>query len=330
MHMQDNVSLKDWIASSQSSFWRWPSLISLASVIVLGINMMVEGNDNLHIGPLSIQYFDALCIFTCLMVSSYPIWYIVTARRARKQPRAGNAAQLARFVGLLVIAIVLAPTFSIEYRNYVKSGDDWRDETTTWIKRSIIASVQQPQMVLDEIDWLQSNYSASYIPAGVYCPLRSTRLMPLTGVVHQTYEANALAGREAPPAAVLAATIARCNREGPVMRAAGHTKEAALLRGNVDRFFMLNALEHRPYSYSTNTSVVLEDGDIPPNIMRKMEAQLVKSRESSSEGRDWYGYLDDTDYDTSSGQIRRFKPLLIAVALGRKVDEARLRKYMDN
>jgi hypothetical protein len=223
------------------------------------------------------------------------------------------------------LAVLAAPSFEIKYRDFDSTSDtDRRDNTLTWIKRSAVESLRLPYLKLDELTWLQSNSSAAYIPAQVYCPRRSTRLYPFFGAVRDTDDADALVagiGEDKPPASALANTIARCRRDGPAMRAAGYTKEAALLQGDVDRFFTLNRLENSPRTsvISSNTSIVLEDAEIPAPIMAKAEAVLA------ARGNDIYGYLDDSNYDTQPGQVRRLKALVLAEALRRSKDIVRLK-----
>jgi len=52
------------------------------------------------------------------------------------------------------------------------------------------------------------------------------------------------------------------------------------------------------------------------------EAKLVQLAKNG----DLSGYLDGVGFDATKGRVRRLKPLLLAVALDRKDDAARLRK----
>lgn len=276
----------------------------------------------MSIGSIHLRLFDALCIFACVMIATVPIWYYITSRLANCKPKPSVAKQITICLGLLILALLVSPRFEIEYREYdTWSANDRHDFTTTLAKRSIVETLQRPRLVLDELAWLQSNYSSAYIPAQVFCPRRSTRLYPFWGIERSDYLANALAPGvgeptdSMPPTAALENGIARCNREGPKMIEAGHTKESALLQGDIERFFAMNALEA-----SSSESIVLDDAKIPAPIMAKIESILEERKDDLSL------YLEDSDFDTSIGQVRRLRPLVLAEALGRSKDIARLRK----
>lgn len=321
MATNGEITNDDWRAASKRSFFRWPGTVGIAGTAVCLLNLVISGNKGLTIGSIELRLFDALWMFSCLLVASLPIWYYVTSRLARGEPKPAISKQFFVSIGLLVLALLITPRFEIEYRDY----DSWsesnrRDFTTTVTKRSIIETFQMPLLKLDELTWLQSNYSAAYIPAQIFCPRRSTRLYPFFGISRSDYLANALApsvGEDVaskPPAAALASGIARCNKEGPAMLAAGNTKESALLRGDIDRFFFLNSFEN-----PSNKSIVLEDSKIPAPIMAKIELALKAQTE------DHIYFLEDSNFDPASGQVRRLTPLVLAEAMGRTNDYLRLR-----
>ena len=321
MTTDSKTQLLEWRTAAQRSFLRWPAGIALAVVIVTAANLSWSGDTGLSIGPIRLHLSDALCIFSCMLVATWPIWYVVTSRAVRSLPGPTVWRQLSACAGLFVLALLAAPRFTVDYRDYDSWSDtDRRDFTTTWVKRSLLETMQEPRFRLDELAWMQSNFSASYIPAQVYCPRRSTRFVPFFGVVRDDYVANALAsgigdepGRQ-PPAAALSNAIARCKREGPQMLAAGDTKEAALMKGDVDRFFSLAMRESPP-----DGSVVLEDAMIPKPIMDRIEAVL-------KDDANRFDALENANASDFPGQVRRLRPLAVALALGRSDDAERLRK----
>lgn len=304
--------------ASNASVLRWPAVFSLAVVLVAALNLVFSGNDDLSIGPIRLMLSDLLFLFGVLLAATLPVWIIAARRVWHGQQRPGVARQLGWCAGLLVAALILAPELRIEHRRYDTWSDtERRDDTTTWIKRSLVGTMQTPFLKLDELTWLQSNYSAAYIPAGAFCPLFSTRLVPLFGVVRSTYDANALAGGDEPvPPAVLSNTMARCQREGQAMLARGLTKESALMRGDVERFFALNAIESRRYSTASANQIVLEDAAIPKHLLAKMQATLAAAQDPSA-------YVEDVGYLDEPGRVRRWHPLVLAVALDRAADVAR-------
>lgn len=314
-----------WRAALDSSAYRWPAMISLAAVIVILLNLVFDRNSGLSIGPIHLRLSDALFLFTCLLAATLPVWIHVARRTVHGKARPGVAKQLGASCAWLAAALLLTPHFSVEHRLYDTWSDTNRkDVTTTWVKRSIVESIAAPFVKLDELTWLQSNFSAAYIPARVFCPFRTTRLAPLVGVVRFNYEANALAGGDAqPPAAVLATTIARCERDGAAMLARGLTKESALAKGDIDRFFAIHDQELQARTTSANSEIVLEDSALPKDLLAKIEATLA-----APAAQDAMNYLDDLNYADEPGRVRRLQPLVVAVALNRTGDIARLRAAM--
>jgi hypothetical protein len=327
MNTKSEESVQDWVAASKQSLFRWPALTSLAGTVVFGLNVLFGRSDtDLNIGPVGLRMTDAFWIFACILIATFPVWYYSTSHYSRHRASPPRARQIAACLGLVLAALLLTPSFGLRYRDYNTWSDTYRrDNTTTWIKRSAAETWRMPGLKLDQLAWLQSNYSVDYIPAQVYCPRRSARLFPFFGVVNDMYDANALApgigeNGKPPPAAALANTIARCNREGPAMRSGGYTKEGALAKGDVDGFFALNALETEADTGigSMSSSVVLEDAEIPAPILAKLEAVLADQPDSVLEN------LDDPNYK-DFGQARRFTSLAIARATGRAADAARLK-----
>jgi hypothetical protein len=341
MMKNPDITKEAWLAASKDSWFRWPSIFSFAASLTIGMNLLVDGDNHLHIGGVGFTLSAAFALFMSALLATLPVWYYVTSRKAFSRPVPALLKQFAVCIGVFILAILVAPRFVVEYRVFEPYHEtDRRDDTTRWIKRSIVDTFNTPVLKVDELTWLQSNFSAGYIPAKVFCPYRSTRLFPFLGVMWITYDANSLASREPPPAVALANTIARCNRDGEAMRSGGNTKEQALAKGDVDRFFALNALESDPDYPQTNTAIVLEDAEIPPSLLKKMEAVLaMQVPDEPREGEDAASfaartmsvdplasdYLVDTDYATQPGQVRRFKALALATALGRIHDIARLK-----
>lgn len=93
------------------------------------------------------------------------------------------------------------------------------------------------------------------------------------------------------------------------MLAAGLTAEAALKAGDVDTFFA-RALLARP----ANKAILLEDRDIPPALLAKVESFLAEHPLK-------LGYQDDA----RKGEARRLRPAVIAAALGRSREEGLLK-----
>lgn len=313
--------------SLKHSLWRVPGMVMMAITVVSGFNLALRGNSGWSIGPLRSDLFSAFCFFGCLSFAMGPVWYASARRLVRHGGGMAPVRQLLTFLGLLLVALLVSPRFGLQVHDYdTWSESDRRDITLTWMKRSLIETLVAPQVKVDELTWLQSNYSVAYIPAQVYCPRRSTRLYPLFGTVRDDYLANALASgleKKDPPAAAVANGIARCQREGPAMRVAGFTKEGALMQGDVDRFLHLNALEETP-----DKGLILEDAEIPPDVMAKIEATLKLN------GAPLQDYLDEATYfrveyfhgQLEDGQVRRLRPLVVAAALGRLDEARRLRR----
>lgn len=304
------------------------------------MNLLSSGDNHLQIGGIGLTLSGALVISVSAFLATFPLWYYITSRKAHSRSVPRPVKQLLIGIGVFSLAILAAPRFVVEYRVHEGHDEtDLRDDTTRWIKRSIGETFETPVLKVDQLAWLQSNFSAGYIPAQVFCPYRSTRLSPFFGVVRVTRDGNALASGQ-PSAAVLANTIARCKRDGQAMRSGGYTKEEALAKGDVDRFFALNALEGDLDYSAMNTAIVLEDAEIPPALLRKMEAVLAAPvPDQSRDGEDAASqaarlmsrdplasdYLVDADYATQPGQVRRLKALALAEALGRTRDIARLK-----
>lgn len=315
----NSPDMEQWIAASKTSWLRWPAIIGLAGAIVPALHFVIEGNRGLTIGPFRLYLFDAACIFGCLALATFPVWYVVTGRIVSHKRHPPLIMQAGACLFLLLAALAIAPHFQIQYREYSRMNDI----TTTWMKRSIAETIREPFYRQDELGWLQSNFSASYIPASVFCPRFSTRLYPLFGVVRDDDLGNALASGAAlssekekrPDADSLSQGIARCREQGPAMLAAGLTKESALIAGDLDRFFALSVREQ-----AREKSIILEDGSIPAPIMSRVEAYLATYEEDAFE------LLSDSSYKDSPGQVRRLRPLAIAVALDRQDDMARLKR----
>lgn len=93
------------------------------------------------------------------------------------------------------------------------------------------------------------------------------------------------------------------------MRSAGLTNESALLGADIERFFALAAPERSP-----TKSVVLEDSEAPAPIIAKMNAVLASTPVDLQQQNH---YLDGGNYATFPGKVRRVRPMVLAVSLGR-------------
>jgi hypothetical protein len=315
MNKNTEFSLSDWRTASKRSWLRWPAGFSLAACLVLIANLSLRGNNGLRFGPISLDFRDALCMASCIIFSTLPVWYFVTDRSIRNEtiPLKIQASTSAL---LLVIAALASPQFKIEYRNYdIHSDTERRDITITWIKRSIMATIQAPRWNLDELAWLQHDAGEDYIPAEVFCPRRSTRLWPMFGTIRDENVANSLySDGLKPPSSALETAIARCRTEGEAMLLAGHTKESALRQGDIEGFFERNAQE----IYATH-SIMLSESKFPKAIRERVETFLAQHPQ------DGFFYIDNFNDVGVPGTHRRFRTLVVAAALQRPTEVERLR-----
>ena len=304
-----------WRAASKRSLLRWPAILGFAGLIVAAVNRSI----------------DLACIFGCLFVATFPVWCFVTGRIFRGQPQPSVARQTLACLALLIVALVLSPTFSVDHR--VLDAND--DTTITWTKRSLLDTIRQPFYSQDELVWGQSNYDVRYVPSTVFCPKYSTRRYPLFAVERDSDLLSVLArsvddwnsANSAPPPDILQRFLSRCATEGKAMFDAGLTKESALAQGNIDLFFARAEKEHSDAS----GQVVLEDAQIPPDIMRKVETLFANDPDHG------FHYVDFNlpgeepvargAKPTVPGQpdaVRRLRTSAIAAALGRSEELARL------
>jgi hypothetical protein len=309
--------LLTWRAASRRTLLRWPGWIGLAALIVGAFNRML---------PMA-------CLGGCVFLATMPIWYATTRRIVQGRPRPASAAQALAWLGCFLIALVLSPTFELSHQRF----DATHDTNTIWIKRSILDSIRQPRYSLDELAWGQSVYDVRFVPASVFCPQYSTRLYPLFGIERETDWLNMLARSvddwqapdAAPPKEILQRFLDHCKAGGEAMLKAGLTKEAALMRGDVDLFFARAEQEHAGSAYG---EVVLEDAQIPPDIMKKVETLIANDPGSGFQyvtfnmpGVDLSELGTKTTVPGSPGVVRRLSPVAIAAALGREQDVERLR-----
>lgn len=330
------ADLLAWRAASKRSSPRWPALIGVCGTIVTLANLVLSGNHTLEIGWLELDLFAAACIFGCLAFATFPVWYADTGRLLRNQPRLSAKKKWLVCTGLFLGALVVSPTFSVAIARF----DLMHESRTTWTKRSLLESFKRPFYSLDELTWAQGRDDIRYVPSRVLCPSDSVRIYPLLGVdrdddwpgVIKNTMTDYLSGgtAAAPDPDVLKFALSRCETEGPPMLKAGYTKESALMNGNVDLFFTRLAQEHE-HSGAWH-DVVLEDAQIPPDIMRKVEALLAADPDHVS---------DYTDFNLSDAApvargskpavagepdvVRRLTPLAIAAALGRTKEVERIK-----
>ncbi len=234
-------------------------------------------------------------------------------------------------LALLIVALLLSPTFRVSHQVF----DANHDTTVTLVKRSLLDTIRQPFYSQDELVWGQSNYDVRYVPSTVFCPKYSTRRYPLFAVERNDDLLNVLArsvddwtsADAAPPPDVLQSFLSRCATEGTAMLDAGLTKESALMQGNVDLFFARAEQEHTDAS----GDVVLEDAQLPRDIMKKVETFLANDPDHG------FHYVDfnlDGIEPVSRGEkpaapgqpdaVRRLRTSAIAAALKRSEDLARL------
>ena len=328
------ADLLTWRAASKRSSPRWPALIGVSGTIVMLANLALSGNRTLDFGSVELDLFAAACIFGCLAFATLPVAYNDTGRLLRGQPRLSAGKKWLICIGLFLCALVLSPTFSVEILRY----DLMHQGRTTWTKRSLWESFKHPFYRQDELTWAQGRDDIRYVPSRVFCPAYSSRLYPLLGVdrgdnwpsVITNVLTDINGGAVAPNPDVLKFALSQCETEGPAMLKAGYTKESALMSGNVDLFFTRLAQEHE--NTGKWNPVVLEDAQIPPGIMRKVEALLAADPDHVS---------DYTDFNLSDAApvargskpavagepdvVRRLTPLAIAAALGRTKDVERIK-----
>jgi hypothetical protein len=316
--MQSESRPLTWRAASKHSLLRWPTIVSFAGLIVAAINRLP----------------NLACIFGCLLFATLPVWYFVTNRVFHGQPKPTATRQMLVCLALLVLALLLSPTFSVTHRFL----DAEHDVTVTWTKRSLFDTIREPFYSQDELVWGQSNYDVRYVPSTVFCPEFSTRSYPLFTVERDENLRSVLVRSVGdgtrmdapPPPDTLQRFLSRCATEGQAMLNSSLTKESALMQGNVDLFFSRAEQEHS----DANGEVVLEDAQIPPHIMKKVETFLANDPDRGF----WYVNFNLPDVEpvargakpTAPGQlqpdvVRRLKTIAIAAALGRNEELARLK-----
>ena len=329
------ADLLTWRAASKRSSPRWPALIGVSGTIVMLANLALSGNRTLDFGSVELDLFAAACIFGCLAFATLPVAYNDTGRLLRGQPRLSAGKKWLICIGLFLCALVVSPTFSVAIARF----DLMHQSRITWTKRSLLESFKRPFYSRDELTWAQRYNDVRYVPSRVVCPNYSVRLYPLFGVdrddnwpgVITNTMTDLNGGTAAPDPDVLKFALSLCEKEGLPMLNAGYTKEAALMSGNVDLFFTRLAEEHDHDGGAWN-EVVLEDAQVPPDIMRKVEALLAADRDHVS---------DYTDFNLSDAApvargakpavagepdvVRRLKPLAIAAALGRTKEAERIK-----
>jgi hypothetical protein len=312
--MQSDSKPLTWRAASKRSLLRLPSIVSFGGLIVAAINKLP----------------NLACIFGCLLFATLPVGYFVTNRIFHGQPKPTVTRQMLACLALLVVALLLSPTFSVAHRFL----DAEHDVTVTWTKRSLFDTIRQPFYSQDELVWGQTNYDLGYVPSTVFCPKYSTRRYPLFTVerdedflsVLTRWDGSSM--EEPPPPDALQRVLSRCVTGGQAMLNSGLTKESALMQGNVDLFFARAEQEHS----GAEGEVVLEDAQIPPYIMKKVETFLAKDPDRGF----WYVNFSLPGAEpvargvkpTAPGQpdvVRRLKTIAIAAALGRNEELARLK-----
>ncbi|MFJ1302777.1 hypothetical protein ACILG0_22680 [Pseudomonadota bacterium AL_CKDN230030165-1A_HGKHYDSX7] len=296
----------DWRAASRKSWWRWPALFGVAALIVGAFN-----------GITSVT-----CLGGILAFATFPVWYYVTGRVVRGQPRPALAKQWLACVALLLVGTALSPSFQVVWFK------TWGAPTvsTSLTKRSLLESVQQPFYGLDELAWGQTSASVDVVPSTLLCPRYSLRRYPLLTVEQRLFPMDPLASRRnrtggEAPAELVASTLARCEADSQAMIAGGLTKEAALMQGNLDLFFE-RALNERGNNMSP---VMLEDADIPAEILAKVEAFLDEDpgrvfwhTSYNLSGQNPVKRADKSEAPGTPDVVRRLRTVAFAAAYGRQ------------
>ena len=295
-----------WRAASRKSWWRWPAIVGVAALIVGAFN-----------GITSVT-----CLGGILAFATFPVWYYVTGRVARGQPRPALAKQWLASVVLLVAGTALSPSFEVVWFK------TWGDPTvsTSLTKRSLLDSLQQPFYGLDELAWGQNSASVDIVPSTLLCPRYSLRRYPLLTIEQRFFPMNPMASSRyssgaKPPAELVASTFARCEADSQAMIAGGLTKEAALAQGNLDLFFE-RALNERGNDMSP---VMLEDADIPAEILAKVEAFLDEDpgrvfwhTSYNLSGQDPVKRADKPEAPGTPDVVRRLRTIVFAEVYGRQ------------
>lgn len=321
------ADLLTWRAASKRSSPRWPALIGAAGTVVMLLNLALRGNHELEFGSLELDTLAAACLFGSLAFATFPVWYFDTDHLIRGRPRLSWMKMWLVCAGLFLVALVLSPTFSIAFSKF----DEMQHSTTTWVKRSLLESLERPFYGHDELVWAATGSDTRHMPPRMFCPSYSVRLYPLFGLQRGDNWPGVLEdsmsdvnGQPVPPDhAVLRAVQSRCEREGSAMLNAGYTKESALMRGDVGLFFSRLASEEG----LARRQVVLDETQIPPNIMKKVEALLAAQPDDEGRYVDSVGDRRAASESTppianGAGITRRLKPIAIAAALGRTKDIA--------
>jgi hypothetical protein len=145
-------ALIEWREASKLSWLRWPAMVGVAGTLVTALNIAISGNNNLTIGSISFQLPDALCIFGCILLTTFPVWYYVTNRIQRGESPLSLGRQLAACLVLLMFSLLIFPTFQVARRQINASNDI----TTTWIKPSLLETLAMPWYRHDELTKTQS------------------------------------------------------------------------------------------------------------------------------------------------------------------------------
>ncbi|WP_141217938.1 hypothetical protein [Bordetella genomosp. 5] len=295
-----------WRAASRKSGWKWPAILGVGALIAGAINGLTS----------------VACLGGILAFATFPVWYYVTGRVARGQPRPALVKQWLASIVLLLVGTALSPSFQVYWLN------TWGDPTvsTFLTKRSLLESVRQPFYSLDELAWGQNSASVDVVPSTLLCPRYSLRRYPLLTIERRLYPMNPLASSRdrsggKPPAELVASTLARCEADSQAMIAAGLTKEAALAQGNLDLFFERALIERG----NDMSPVMLEDADIPAEILAKVEAFLGEDPERifwhtsyNLSGEDPVKRADKSDAPGTPDVVRRLRTIAFAAAYGRQ------------
>lgn len=301
-----------WREASRLSRLHWPAYIAIGGLASMTVNLIMGTDAFYRLGAYGMPKFSLFGLFLGLFIITVPIWVVSTSRRQCRLPVPVPGRQSAAAAALTVLAFLVTPTIGIQHRQFSEE----QEYSTIWGKRSLVETMKRPRLAYDELSQNTSYHAADSVPKHHLCPGLSVRLVPFFGFERDYRIGSDVFGPQNGPFPSLPsreridAVVARCRSEAQLMLAAGLTAEAALKAGDVDTFFA-RALLARP----ANKAILLEDRDIPPALLAKVESFLAEHPLK-------LGYQDDAH---NAGEVRRLRPAVIAAALGRSREEGLLK-----
>lgn len=301
-----------WREASRLSRLHWPAYIAIGGLASMTVNLMMGAGTFYSLGAYRMPKLSLFGLFLGLFIIIVPIWVVSTSRRQCRLPVPAPGRQWAAAVALMVLAFLVTPTIGIQHWQFSQP----QEYSTIWAKRSLAETMKRPRLAYDELNRSTSYSDAESVPKHHLCPGLSVRIVPFFGFERDYRIGSDVFGGQYGPFPTLPsreridAVVARCRIEAQVMLAAGLTAEAALKAGDVDAFFA-RALLARP----ANKAILLEDRDIPPALLAKVESFLAEHPKEP----------DYQDRARDAGDVRRLRPAVIAAALGRSREEGMLK-----